>query len=577
MVAGATPPTSFTKSLFHGNIVEELVFPFPVPRPADREAVRLVVDALHKLAAEKIDPVRIDEEARIPGGVLDELKRMGLFGMIIPEGYGGSGLSTTAYIRVMQEMAAIESSIAVTVGAHQSIGLKGILLAGNEEQKRRYLPRLASGEMIAAFCLTEPSAGSDAQAIKLRARPAGDGAWLLSGQKIWITNGGLADFFTVFAQTEVEDGGVKRDRVTAFLVERAHGVKSGPEEHKLGIRGSSTTSLFFEDVRVPAENVLGEVGKGFKVAMLILNSGRLGLAAGAIGAARKVIDLAVRHARERRAFGRMVSDFGLIQHKIARMITETYALESMVYLTAGMLDAGTKDTAVESAICKVFGSEALWRIVNDALQIAAGAGYMKEFPYERILRDSRINMIFEGTNEILRLFIALSGMEGPGAQLAEVADAIRTPLRGYGTLADYVVGKIKQSVYGDSITQAHPLLKREAVLVEDFVNEGAKAVEKVLRRHGKAIAERQFACARIADLVIDLYSMTAVIARTSASIEQKGEEGAKRDLLCARVYCDWAWARMKAAMRAMDTNSDELEKEISKLTVDEGGYGPGLW
>jgi acyl-CoA dehydrogenase family protein 9 len=465
----------------------------------------------------------------------------------------------------------------VTIGAHQSIGLKGLLLAGNEEQKRRYLPRLASGEMIAAFALTEPSAGSDAQSIKMRAVRQADESWLLNGTKIWITNGGLADFFTVFAQTDVELDGERKDRITAFIVERAHGVRSGPEEHKLGIRGSSTTALYFEDVRVPPQNVLGEPGKGFKVAMQILNSGRLGLAAGSLGAAKTLIKLAVEHARGRRAFGRAISEFGLIQHKIARMITESYALESMVYLTTGMIDAGAKDYAVESAICKVFGAEALWRIVNEALQIAAGAGYMKEYPYERLLRDARINLIFEGTNEILRLFIALSGMEGPGAYLAEVAGAIRAPLKQYGLIADYVVNKIRQSVYGDAITHAHPLLKREAVLVEDFVGEGAKAVEKVLRRHGKAIVERQFACARIADLMIDLYSMAAVISRTSAAIENRGEEGAKRDLLCARVYCEWAWSRMKGILRAMDTNTDEMEKEIAKLTVDDGGYGTGLW
>jgi acyl-CoA dehydrogenase family protein 9 len=574
----ATPAAvSFTKSLFHGNIVEELIFPFPLPRPSDHEAVRLIMESLHKLAAEHIDAAAIDAEAKIPAPVLDAMKQMGLFGMIIPEGYGGIGLSATAYTRVMQELSGLESSLPVTIGAHQSIGLKGLLLAGNEEQKRRYLPRLASGEMIAAFALTEPSAGSDAQSIKMRAVRQADESWLLNGTKIWITNGGLADFFTVFAQTDVELDGERKDRITAFIVERAHGVRSGPEEHKLGIRGSSTTALYFEDVRVPPQNVLGEPGKGFKVAMQILNSGRLGLAAGSLGAAKTLIKLAVEHARGRRAFGRAISEFGLIQHKIARMITESYALESMVYLTTGMIDAGAKDYAVESAICKVFGAEALWRIVNEALQIAAGAGYMKEYPYERLLRDARINLIFEGTNEILRLFIALSGMEGPGAYLAEVAGAIRAPLKQYGLIADYVVNKIRQSVYGDAITHAHPLLKREAVLVEDFVGEGAKAVEKVLRRHGKAIVERQFACARIADLMIDLYSMAAVISRTSAAIENRGEEGAKRDLLCARVYCEWAWSRMKGILRAMDTNTDEMEKEIAKLTVDDGGYGTGLW
>ncbi|HEY2745190.1 MAG TPA: acyl-CoA dehydrogenase family protein, partial [Polyangia bacterium] len=331
-------PGSFGKSLYFGHIPEPLVVPYPTLRPEERDNLKLVLAEFRKFAAGEIDSRKIDEEARIPPSVLAGLKKLGLFGLAIPEAHGGLGLSVTAYARAMQEIAGVDGSIAVTVAGHQSIGCKGLVLYGNDEQKQRYLPRLATGELIAAFGLTEPGSGSDAASIKTRAVRQADGSFVLDGSKIWITNGGIADFFTVFAQTEVEREGGKKDRITAFLVERGMGVKSGPEEHKLGIKGSSTTALFFDGVRVPAANVLGTVGGGFKVAMGILNNGRLGLAAGAVGAAQQVMRLALAHATSRRQFGRAISEFGLIKDKIARMMMEIYAAESMVYLTTGLID-----------------------------------------------------------------------------------------------------------------------------------------------------------------------------------------------------------------------------------------------
>jgi acyl-CoA dehydrogenase family protein 9 len=426
--------------------------------------------------------------------------------------------------------------------------------------------------MLAAFCLTEPSSGSDAASIKSRAVRQPDGSFILNGGKIWITNGGIADFFTVFAQTEVEKDGQKKDRITAFLVERSMGVKNGPEEHKLGIKGSSTTSLYFEDVRVPPENVLGQVGGGFKVAMGILNNGRLGLAAGCIGSARQVIRLALAHATSRRQFGRTISEFGIIKDKIAQMVTMCYAAESMVYLTTGLIDHGVEDYSVESACCKVFGSEMLWRVVNESLQIAAGVGYMKEYPYERLLRDARINLIFEGTNEILRCYIALTGMQGPGDRLAQLAEAIKFPLKGYGLALDFVLDKFRTQYYGASgIDHMHPTLKREAVLFEDWVPELAKNIEKTLRKHGKVISEMQFVQRRVADITIDLYAMVACISRATANLAERGPAAEREAKLC-RAFCGRAAHRVKRNIRMFDDNDDELLKAIAKDTVDATQY-----
>lgn len=563
---------SFMKSLFHGIISEALVFPYPAPSAAEKENVVMMLDSVRKYFAANVDSVKIDRTAEIPKEILEGVKSLGLFGGLIPESHGGIGLSQTGYARLMQEVAALDSSFAVTIGAHQSIGLKGILLFGTDEQKKKYLPTLATGEKVAAFALTEPSAGSDAAAIQTRAEKSADGTYYtLNGSKIWISNGGFADVFTVFARTSPSEEGAK-PRITAFIVERGWGVKNGPPEHKLGIRGSSTTEIYFEDVKVPAENMLGELGRGFKVAMEVLNSGRLGLASGCVGLSKRLIKMSVDRVQERKAFGRPIGEFGLIKDKIAQMMADTYALESMTYLTTGLIDAQVADYSVESAICKVYGSETAWRVVNETLQIAAGIGYMQEYPYERLLRDARINLIFEGTNEILRCFIALTGMHGPGVELVEVAKAMREPIKGFGLLSDFAVRKARTALGRERMTKAHPMLNRESVVFEEYTGELAKNVDKMLRKHGKNIAEMQFTQKRIADMAIDLYAIASVLSRTTKAIEKRGEEGARREIDLTTLFVAAAEKRLADNVAMFEKNDDELRKAVADKAYVDGGY-----
>src|SRR5262252_2066864 len=562
---------SFMKSLFHGIIAEELIFPFPEFSRDERDNTAMILDSVRKFLEANVDPAKIDEEHSIPAAVIEGMKELGLFGMIIPQEYGGIGLSSSAYARVVQEVAGHDASLAVTLGAHQSIGLKGILLFGTEEQKNQYLPKLASGEHVGAFALTEPSAGSDAAAIQTRAEPLPDGSgYVLNGSKIWITNGGFADVFTVFARTSPPERG--KPKITAFIVERGMGVKNGPPEHKLGIRGSSTTEVFFEDVRVPKKNVLGDPGRGFKVAMEVLNSGRLGLAAGAVGGCRRLIKMAVERVQERKAFGRPIGQFGLIMDKIAVMMAETFAIESMTYLTAGLVDTKVPDYSLESAICKVFASETLWHVVNETLQIAAGIGYMQEYPYERTLRDSRINLIFEGTNEILRCFVALSGMQGPGKELADVVRAMREPIKGFGLLSDFAVRKARTTLRRERMTRAHPVLSKEAVIFEEYTSELMKNVDKVLRKHGREIAEMQYTQKRVAEMATDLYAIAACLSRTTRAIEKRGEEGARREIDLTTIFVANAEQRLAEIVRSFDKNDDELRKSVAARTYTDGGY-----
>ncbi len=563
---------SFMKSLFHGVLAEELISPYPDVPPEDREVVDPLLDRLRKFAQVSIDSAAIDREGVIPEPVLAFAKAQGLFGLRIAREQGGLSLSTSGSVRVMQEVASIDPSLAFTLAGHGALGTTGLLLFGSDMQRRKYLPRLARGESIAAFALSEPSAGSDAAAIQLRADRAVDGeGWVLSGKKAWVTNGAIADLFTVFARTSPADQGTK-PRLTSFVVERSHGVRSGARLATHGVRGSATANLSFDAAKVPAGNVLGDVGRGFKVAMEVLNLGRVSLAGACVGQSRRLLELAIAHAQQRRAFGRAIGEFGLIKDKISRMVVEIYALESAVYLTTGLVDARLADYSLESAICKVLGSETLHRVAHESAQIAAGPGYSGALPWERLMRDARLNLFFAGTNEILRCFIALSGMQGPGRALAEVSRAMREPIKGFGLLSDFALRRAKSALGRERVHRVHPILNKETVLFEEHVAELAKQVDRALRKHGSEIAEMQYTQRRVADLAIDLYALAACLARTTRAIERKGEEGARREIELTTAFGTQAQERMAQNLRALERNDDELFKGIATRTYGDGGY-----
>jgi acyl-CoA dehydrogenase family protein 9 len=566
---------SVAKHLFFGDILEENLFPFPQIRARDRETLGAIVDAVDEfLRAKEKDLRTFDREGEQSADYIQALRDMGLFGLIIGEEYGGLGLSNGAYARVLAQTSAHDSATSVTVGAHSSIGLKGLLLFGTAAQKAKYLPKLASGEMIAAFCLTESGAGSDAAAVKTQARKQADGSWLLNGEKIWISNGGIAGFYTVFARTEGEGG-----KMSAFIVEAGWpGVSHGHHEDKLGIRGSNTTTVAFGDVRVPAENLLGEEGKGFKVAMAILNNGRTGLGGGAVGGMKSLIRLATQQAKDRKQFGKSILEFGLVREKIAQMTVDCFAAESAVWMLAHYIDSDVEDYSIEAAMSKVFASEAVQRACYEALQIAAGNGFMKEYPYERPTRDTRILSIFEGTNEILRLYVALSGLKDVGASLGGLKSALAhifdDPIKGFGVLSGYASRRARQTTglgIDRIITQLSPDLRKAATIYEKSVAELANASDALLKKYGKGIADQQHQLKRLADIAIDLYVGLCALSRAAALEKSDARHGAQAASI-AYVFAKQARRRIARNVRAIDVNEDARLEKLAAMIAESGAY-----
>lgn len=575
------------KALFSGEILEEALFPFPEPAAEEKETVTAFVGTLRTFAKDRIDPARFDHEKRIPPEVVRGLADIGLFGIAVPEEYGGYGFSSSAYCRVMEEVGRTDASLGILVGGHQSIGLKALLLYGTPEQKSRWLPPMAAGEKLAAFALTEPEAGSDAASIRTTARyePATD-EFVLDGSKHWISNGGIAEFFTVFAKDVALDANDEHRRITAFAVTRdLPGLEIGPEEKKLGLKGSSTVPLLFKGLRVPAGNVIGPRGAGFKIAVEVLNTGRTSLGAGCLGGSKAMIREAALHATQRRQFGTRIADFEMIRGKFARMVVNTYALESLVYMTSGLVDQGLSDYALEGAATKIFGTESVWNTINDALQIAGGNGFMEEYPYERALRDSRVNMIFEGTNEILRVLVALSGLRDIGSDLEEVARALKTPMSNLGILSDYVGRKIRGYVARDHLEAVAPELSAEADVVTRYTRFFATAAESFLSRYGKNVIEREHQQERLANVAVDLYASLAVLSRATSSASRDGAEKAAEEIRLARTFVRAAKYRIVGELKEMDKNRDReraaerdgVMNAIAETAYAGSGYRFDYW
>src|SRR4051795_4968572 len=516
---------------------------------------------------------------------------LGLLGVDVPEAYGGLGLDKVTSL-VVSEKLARSASFGATFGAHANLTIVPLMLFGNEAQKKKYLPRLLSGEIIGAYGLSESGSGSDALGARTKATRQADGSFLLNGEKMWITNGGFADLFVIFCKV---DG----DQFTALLVERGWGVKSGKEEHKMGLHGSSTTPLIFQDVKVPAENVLSEVGKGHKVAFNVLNFARFKLGAMCGGGAIGAIAESAKYAANRRQFGQPIASFGAIKHKLGEMVVRTYAVESLLYRTAGLVDARIAATphedndgsaalaafeeyAVEASIAKVAGSESLNYVLDENIQIHGGNGYVHDYPAERHFRDARVNRIFEGTNEINRLLI-------PGMLIRRAVKGELPLIPAAKALQDELLGPPSMPSGDDGV------LADERRTVEAFKKTALMVFGLAMQTYGQKLTDEQEVLMHLADITIDVFSAESATLRAMAAASGQAAraelhldaaivfvndaamriDASARQALAAMVEGDTLrtmLAALRRVLKVTPVNTTMMRRRLADATVERGGY-----
>ena len=552
----------FAKALFRGEFRPGVIFPYPELSPAEREATEDAVARVRAFALANIDPAAIDRQADIPRSVIDGLAGLGVLGMTAPPEFGGKGFSQSAYCRVMEVIGGHCSSTAIFVNAHHSIGIRALLLFGTAAQKARWLPGLTRGETLAAFALTEKEAGSDASNVQTVAVPADDGrTYRLTGTKRYITNGAVADVLTVMARTPDPNGG--ESKVTAFLVtpDLPGFEVVEPRMEKCGIRGTATARLAFRDMPVPAENVLGPVGKGLRVALTVLDFGRTTFGASCTGMSKTYLAAAARHAAGRRQFGRPLADLELIRKKLAFLAATSYAMEATTYEVAALIDRGAEDYMLETAILKVFSTEDLWQGSYEVLQIHGGQGYFTDEPYERMMRDARINTIGEGANEVLKAFIALVGMRDIGEGLKATLAGLKSSARFVPTLWRFGRERIARRAWPAQVPVRAAELRPYADALARRLARFARAVEWVLVRHREAVLDRQYVQERIADAAIALTTASCTIARLDGELAAHAGTAAER--AAGKLYLRLANRRFDRALLELDHNDDPSTTETA--------------
>ena len=590
---GPDPATmGFIKNIFWGRCREELVFPYPEISAEETARCDQLLAALDEYLRNEHPHIEIDQKQEIPEWCIQRLFDLGVLGMIIPQKYGGGGFSITSYNRVLSRIGETCGSTAVLVSAHQSIGCGAINLFGSEEQKQRYLPRMAK-DTLSAFCLSEPNVGCDAGGQETRCELSADGShYILSGEKKWATSAAMSSLFTVMAKQKMSDG---KERVTALIcTPDMPGIDIFSRNRaKCGIRGTWQARIRFTNVKVPRENLLHKEGKGLNVALTCLNYGRCTLSAGMVGAGKAAYEQAVKWAQYRYQFERPIIEFEQIQEKVARMAAYVYAMDAMLYMTTGMVDRNDDDIMLETAICKIFCSDVGFRTTDHALQIMGGEGYMTENLVERMWRDSRINMIVEGANEVMHSFVFAYGSKQLGEYMLGVKAApMKSPGAALRIGAELFLG-IKPA--RPAISRLHPSLATHARDLESHIQRFSHAVKVMFKKHAEKLITAQMIQARLSWAVTWMHAMTCSLARLDRSIRSgvNGKELADERVLVDYV-CTIAGEEIDANLRALHHNSDRKIKpacdvaarQISALpnsdfaipeaTPDKSAHGTGI-
>ncbi len=556
----------FAKALFRGEFHAESLFPYSELPEAERAVVDRAVAEVRDFADSSIDAAAIDRDAEIPQLVVDGLGRLGVLGMTAPVEYGGRGFTQSGYCRIMEVIGAHCASTGVFVNAHHSIGIRALLLFGTTEQKARWLPELTSGRTLAAFALTEAEAGSDASNVQTTATPSADGkTYVLNGTKRWITNGGIAGVLTVMARTPDPKGG--ESKITAFLVTPDMPGFEVVERRmeKASIRGTATGRLAFHDMPVPAENILGPLGKGLRVALTVLDFGRTTFGASCTGVAKECLRLATEHALRRRQFGRPLADLELVKKKLAFLAASAYAMEATTYETAALIDRGADEYMLETAILKVFATEELWQGVYETMQIFGGSSFFLDRPLERMMRDARLNTVGEGANEVLKAFIALVGMRDVGEGFKATLGGLKNPLKTLPTLWRFGSTRVHRAMTTPHVPVVSDSLRPHAYALGRRVRSFAWAIERSLMRHREAILEMQYVQERIADAAIALVTSACTLAR----IDRALSNGSATDLdtASADLYLRTAGRKFDRALHDLSHNDDARTTETATAAM----------
>jgi acyl-CoA dehydrogenase family protein 9 len=562
------------KGLFLGRFVADWIMPYPTVARAEQKELGTALTDLRSFLDANLDPAAIDRTADIPREVIDGLARLGVFGMTAPKEFGGRGFSQMAYCKVMEEIGGRCASTAIFVNVQHSVGMRALLLFGTPEQKQRWLPDLVSGRKLAAFALTEPEAGSDAANVQTSAQPSADGShYVLNGEKRYISTGALADVLTVVARTPAP--GKNTTAVTAFLVTPdMPGFKVVEARmEKMGIRGTATARLAFENMRVPKENILGTPGKGLKVALTVLDFGRTTFGASCTGLAKSCLRLAVEYANTRRQFGKTLGEFELIKKKIARMAAGAYSLEAMTQVTASLIDRGMEDYMLETAMLKVFSTEAVWMLVNDAFQVHGGAAYFTDRPFERMLRDARINQIGEGANEVLTSFIALVGLRGPGKQFQDLQESLRHPWGEWRKAWLLGLDRVGATVRAPNVPVRSPQLQPHADRLSKLIRHFNLDVGRALFRYREEILERQYAQERIARAAMELFAAACTLSRWDAELQagHGTSQGNGAQHGAAELFLRGSFRRTRRSLSEMHENDDAAVTATADWVLQHGG------
>jgi acyl-CoA dehydrogenase family protein 9 len=558
----------FVKGLFFGQFLNDKLLPYPDVF-ADSAATELV-EKLKAFCQSSVDPVAIDRNSIIPESVINGLGELGILGACLPKECGGLGMSQTQYCRILEVLGAHCGSTALFVNAHHSIGPRAIVLFGNEAQKKTYLPTMASGKSISAFALTEPQAGSDAANVQTRAEPSPDGkGYILNGEKRWITNGGVAQCLTVMARTPVKDS--DETKITAFLVTPDMPGFEVVEKRmdKMGVRGTATAKLKFTNLFVPKENILGQVGKGLRVALTVLDFGRVTFGASCTGTAKYCVEKVKQHSQQRVQFNKTLSEFDMVKEKLAWMQATAFAMEACTYQTAALIDSGEGDFMLETAMLKVFTTESLWKIINDAFQIHGGMAYFTDEPWERMVRDARINMIGEGANDVLRAFTAVIGMRDVGLELKGVLDAVFSPLGNLTRLGRFTSRKLGSLFVAPAVTVRNNELETDAARIGSLTSSLGAAVERLLRIYQMDIVDEQLQLGRISDAATDLYAAVCVLNRLDFLLREHdvSHEEQALQLETGRYFLKLAERRIKRNLAEITDNMDDETKSLAKRTL----------